>query len=171
MIDPSRESGDTAWSDFGEPEAEFRTSYGLPAFGALMTGCGAAIALVSAALSTEPDALRRFAVGTIGVICLALAYYVYELRKWRLWICPAGVIQRHPWKRETIAWTDVREAVAKRWVLARNPKSVTLKRVGPGDDLTVEPAYCNRPHEAVVAVLKAAQDRQIAVRIETVWKR
>lgn len=171
MSDPSKEFGDPPWSDFGEPEAEFRTSYGLPAANALIMAGSAVGLLLLAALDPESDAFKRFVLGSVGVMCSAVAYWIYQMRKWRLWICPHGVIQQYAWGSQAMAWAEVCEVVAKRWVLSRNPKSVTLKRKGPGDSLWVTPMYCNRPHEAVVAVLKAAQDRQIAVRTETVWER
>lgn len=171
MSDPTGRSADLPPPGFGEPEAEFRPTFGQTAAGLLIHGSCAAALFACAALDTEGDAFKRLVIGSVGVTSSAMAYWVYALRKWRLWVCPGGVVQRTAWGSEAIAWTEVREAVVERHVLARNPDNVMLVRSGPGGNVTVQPINCGRWKEAVATVIEAVHDRGITVRTVTTWGR
>lgn len=155
---------DGPWPDFGPPEFEFRPTFGQTAAGLLIHG-GCATGIFACALfAPRLDAFARVIVGSCGVTSLAMAYWVYVLRRWRLWVCPDGVIQRRAWAVDAIAWSEVREAVVERGFLTRHPDNVTLVRHGAGNAVTVRPINCGRWREAVAAVLRAANDRRIPVR-------
>ncbi len=103
-------------------------------------------------------------MGSCGLTALGQTYWVYELRKWRLWICPKGVVQRRAWAIDEIAWSEVHEAVVERSYFARTFDNVTLVRTGKERNVTVRPINCRHWKQAVAAVLKAVNDRQIPVR-------
>jgi hypothetical protein len=148
--------------DFGEPVAEFRPTFGQTAAGVFILGsCTAAL---FACVIYETDALKRIAMGSCGVTSLCMTYWIYGLRKWRLWVCPGGVVQRRSWETDEIAWSDIREAVVERHFLTRNPDNVMLVRAGPGRNVTIKPINCGKWKQAVAAVLQGVNDRQIPVR-------
>lgn len=153
---------DTPRPDFGPPTAEFGPTFGQTAAGVFIAG-SCAVALFACAFY-ETDSLKRIMVGSCVVPCLGMTWWIYELRRWRLWICPAGVVQRRAWGTDEIAWADVREAVVERNFLTRHPDNVMLVRAGPGPGMTIKPINCGNWKQAVGAVLQAINDRQIPVR-------
>jgi hypothetical protein len=112
----------------------------------------------------ETDTLKRIVMGSCGLTCMCMTYWIYGLRKWRLWVCPGGVVQQRAWGTDEIAWSDVREAVVERHYFTRNPDNVMLNRCGPGRDVMIKPMNCGTWKQAVGAVLQAVIDRQISVR-------
>ena len=162
--DSATPASDMPRADFGPPEVAFRPSFGQTAAGPLVHGSCAAGIFACAWLDPRFGAAERFIVGSCGVTSLGMACWVYELRKWRLWVCPGGLVQRRAWAVDEIAWSDVREAVVERTYFTRNPDNVTLVRAGAGGNVTVRPINCRQWKQAVAAVLQALQDREISVR-------
>lgn len=96
----------------------------------------------------ETDALERIALGSCGATALGMTYWIDGLRRWRLRVCPVGVVQRRAWGKGEIASSDVREAVVERQFLTRHPDSVMLVRDGPGGDVTIKPIDCGKWEQA-----------------------
>jgi hypothetical protein len=157
-------SNDIPRPEFGVPEVEFRPTFGQTAAGLLIHGSCAAGIFACAFFDPRFDAAERFVVGSCGITSLAFAYWVYALRKWRLWVCPGGVVQRRAWGVDEIAWSQVREAVVERHYFTRNPDNVMLVRDGVGGNVKIQPTNCAHWKQAVAAVLQAVNDRQITVR-------
>ena len=155
--------------DFGEPEAEFKPTFGQTAVGLLIYGGITAGCFACAFVPSEFNPLQRFAMGSVGVTGVGLTYWVYALRKWRLWVCPRGVIQRRAWATDEIAWSEVREVVTARYLLSRHPDRVVLRRTGPGGNVVIRPINCGRYKQLFEVLLKAAADREIVVRRELLW--
>lgn len=162
MSGPTNGSGDMPRPDFGEPEAEFRPTFGQTAAGLLIYSSITAGCFACALLDTDP--LKRFAMGSVGVTTSVLTAWIYELRKWRLWICPGGLIQRRAWAVDEIGWSEIREVEVARHPLSRHPDHVTLVRAGPEGNVTIRPINCGKWRQLFEVLLKAVEDRQIAVR-------
>lgn len=161
MSDPTDRAGDTPRPDFGEPEAEFRPTFGQTAAGLLIYCSITAGCFACALLDTDP--LKRFAMGSVGVTTSVLTAWIYELRKWRLWVCPGGVVQRRAWVVDEIAWAEVREVVVERYLLSRHPDRITLVR-DAGGGVVIRPINCGEWKRLFDVLLKAVEDRQIAIR-------
>lgn len=165
LVDAKAErSSDPPRPDFGEPEAEFRPTFGQTAAGLLIYGSITAASFAYALLAPDADPLGRLAMGSVGVTNIAFTVWVYRMRKWRLWVCPGGVIQRRAWAVDEIAWSEVHEVNVARHSLSRHPDHVTLVRAGPGGDVTIRPINCGAWKQVFAVLLQAAEDRQIAVR-------
>lgn len=169
MNDPAAPSVDMPRPDFGVPEAEFRPTYGQTAAGLLVYGSITAACFACAFAPSEFTAIQRFAMGSVGVTVAGLTCWVYELRKWRLWICPGGVVQRRAWAVDEIAWPEVREVVVARRPLSRHPDHVVLRRAGSGGNVVIRPINCSKRKQLFGMLLKAVADRQITVRREVIW--
>lgn len=150
--------------EFGPPEVEFRPTFGQTAVGLLIAGSCTAGIVACALFDARLDVGERLIVGSCGMPGLCYAHWLYALRKWRLWVCPGGVVQRRAYCVDQIAWSDVREAVVERHYFTRHPDNVKLVRSGPGSDVSIKPINCSKWRQAVGAVLQAVSDRHIPVR-------
>lgn len=164
MSAPAHRSTDMPSPDFGPPEAEFHATVGQTAAGLVMTGSLVAAGLAGALLDGATEPSGRFCMAAIGVAGTLLTSWMFALRRWRLWVCPGGLIQRRAWAEDHIAWPNVREVIVECSPNPPTPRKVTLVRAERGGDVVLWPITCGKAPQALAAVLKAAHDREIAVR-------
>lgn len=169
MTDRANPSSDRPRPDFGEPEAEFGPTFGQTVVGMVMTGTMTVVGFAAALFGDDCSPSQRFAIGSVGLVGVGLSCWVYGMRKWRLWICPGGVVQRRPQAVDEIAWQDVREVVAARYLLHRHPDHMVIFSTVPGGSVVIRPINCARYKQLFDALKKAASDRHIVVRTEVIW--
>ncbi len=102
----------------------------------------------------------------LGLAGLGLAYWLYRLGKWRLLICPRGLVQVGAWGTDEVAWSEVREVLDTRVKGAKSTSSVSV--IGPAGKMVVVPYNVRGWRQVLKALLEAAGRRGIPIRIEWV---
>ncbi len=160
---------------FGMPEAVFKPSTGQTMAGVIAaSGLGIAalvLAITGVGLPTESgsgtvgNCLR--AVG-VGAVMLLLAFVIWAVRKWRFMICPLGLIQVHTTRTESLAWAEVTEVVETRRKKFGIESTLWVTVFASASPMTVNPINLRARDKLFQALLSAAKQHGIAVRVE--WK-
>ncbi|QEL18665.1 hypothetical protein [Limnoglobus roseus] len=166
MSDSDRRLADVSNSRFGEPEAVFTSGPGQTAAG-MMVGLTLAAVCFAATLTAEGvQPTSRFLIVGLGLAGTGFAYWIFRLRKWRLSVCPGGVVQVRAWSVDEAAWSEVREVVVTRVKGTASPYKVTV--VTAAGEIVVSPINCRRREQLFETLQDAAARRQIAVHTEWV---
>jgi hypothetical protein len=167
---PSRMHADLL-SEFGAPEAVFSPSSGQTAIG-LLLGLGSSlvglIGLIGSLIALDwPILLSGLLGGGVWIAgSLGLAFWIWRWDKWRLLVCPNGVIQMWAWGVEQIRWSEITEVVELRND-SPNGRLMELKLVGATATICIN----NRVNfdstlQMLQVVLEAARKRSLPIRVQ-----
>ncbi len=161
------QSAEALLAQVGEPEEVFQPSRGQTVAG-IVAGFLIAVTGLGFAVFTEDESLRARILfpSVLVVVGLALAYWIYRQRKWRVVICTKGLIQVRSWAIDKIAWADVSEVIATQFDNQNFPFKMTI--VGSAKKIKIQPINLQSPGQLFQTLLDAARRNDIPIRIE--WK-
>ena len=150
----------------GKPDAVFGPSPGQTFAGVLL---GVGLAAIGFAVAVAGDGLgagNRVAAVVFGVAGLGLAVWVWRLRRWRLAVCPGGLVQLRAAGVEELRWADMTEVIDTRTHALGGEQTIRVTAVGPSARVVVNPINSRARRRIFRVLLEAAGRHAVPVRVE-----
>jgi hypothetical protein len=150
----------------GKPDAVFGPSPG-QTFAGVLVGVG--LATVGFAVAATGDGFgtgNRLAFAAFGAAGVGLAVWVWRLRRWRLAVCPGGLVQLRAGGVEELRWADMTEVIDTRMHALGGEQTVRVTAVGRAAKLVVNPVNSRARRRLFRVVLEAAARNGVPVRVE-----
>lgn len=166
MREPRPDTVVEAIDALGRPDVLFGPSPGQTTAGVVV---GLVIAALGAAVAVWADAtstFNRVGAAAASVTGLGLAVWFWRLRRWRLAICPGGLVQVRGGAVDVLQWAEITEVVETR--AEGSPGGPTVRVAVSGEDRTmrINPVNLRGRQRLFTTLLAEAGRRGIPVRVE-----
>jgi hypothetical protein len=154
------------FAHLGKPDAVFGPSSGQTFAGVLL---GVGLAAVGFAVAVLGDGFgdgNRIAAAVFGVAGVGLTIWVWRLRRWRLAICPGGLVQLRAGSVEELRWADMVEVIETRMHVLGGEQTIRVTAVGSSTRIVVNPINTRARRRIFRLVLEAAGRHGVPVRVE-----
>jgi hypothetical protein len=150
----------------GKPDAVFGPSPG-QTFAGVLLGVGLATGGFAVAVAGSGlDGGNRVAAAVFGAAGVGLAVWVWRLRRWRLAVCPGGLLQLRAGGVEELRWADMTEVIDTRMHALGGEQTVRVTAVGRAVKVVVNPINTRARRRLFRLVLEAAARNGVPVRVE-----
>ena len=150
----------------GKPDNVFGPSGGQTFAGVLL---GVGLSAAGFAVAVAGDGLdwgNRIAGAVFGGVGIGLAAWVWRRRRWRLAVCPGGLVQLRAGGVEELRWADITEVIDTRMHALGGEQTIRVTAVGRSTWIVVNPINTRARRRIFRVVLEAAGRHGVPVRVE-----